>query len=216
MRLVTRRGAAAALPAALLAGVLAGCTGTGPVGQSARSNQASGQASGRAAPPPGCGMTAPRLLTGLLGPAARSAAHGGLTALRRDGTAATCVTTTSTDAPGSTGGTGTRARRVTVRVVRHPAPLTLPSLDCDQGWVYAGSPEKYVPACQQGRGRGGRTLLLARWGDYVVRVDIVRANRAWGGDAELGLALSHDVARRLGAASGNDGGTGQSASGSSS
>lgn len=208
MRLVTRRGAAAALPAALLAGVLAGCTGTG-TGQSARSDQASDQT----APPPGCGMTAPRLLTGLLGPAARSAAHGDLTALRRDGTAATCVTTSST---GAAGGTGTRARRVTVRVVRHPAPLTLPSLDCDQGWVYAGSPEKYVPACQQGRGRGGRTLLLARWGDYVVRVDIARDNRAWGGDAELGLALSHDVARRLGAASGNDGGTGQSASGSSS
>lgn len=210
MRLGTRGGAAAALPAALLAGVLAGCTGTGPAGQSTRSDRASGQATGRAAPPLGCGMTAPRLLTGLLGPAARSAAHGGLTALRRDGTAATCVTTSSA------GGTGTRARRVTVRVVRHPAPLTLPSLDCDQGWVYAGSPEKYVPACQQGRGRGGRTLLLARWGDYVVRVDIARDNRAWGGDAELGLALSHDVARRLGAASGNGGGTGQSASGSSS
>lgn len=207
-----RRGTG--LLAALLTVLLAGCTGcTGST-----STRPAGRAAGPGgdAPPPGCGLTAPRLLTGLLGPGARSVAEGSLTALRRDGAPATCRTT-GRDAGHDGGG---RARSVRIRAVRHPAPLTLPSLDCDQGWVYAGSPRKYVPACQQGRGRGGRTVLLARWGDYVVRVDIARDNRAWGGDPELGLALSHDLARRLGVAArpgaGGDGGPGQSASGSSS
>lgn len=200
-----RRGGLVALLAVLLALLLAACTGAGgrPAGHD---HQAAGSA--RSAPPPGCGMTAPRLLTGLLGADARSTAQGGLAALRRDGTPATCRSVSRST------GTG-RARSVTVRVVRHPDPLALPSLDCDQGWVYAGTPAKYVPACQQGRGRGGRTLLLARWGDYVVSVDIARDDRAWAGDPELGLALSKDVARRLGVA-GSRGAAGQSASGSSS
>lgn len=211
----TRHGGSAAPAAALLAGLLAvllaGCTGTRPLGPAAGPD--------RTAPPPGCGITAPRLLTGLLGPGARSVSEGSLAALRRAGTPATCRTTSRparTASPAGPGPAG-RARSVSIRVVRHPAPLTLPSLDCDQGWVYAGTPRKYVPACQQGRGRGGRTVLLARWGDYVVRVDIARDNRAWGGDPELGLALSRDVARRLGVGPPGDGGSGaQSASGSSS
>ncbi len=140
-------------------------------------------------PAAGCGVLSPRLLAGLVGPGATSTEYGSLATLRRDGTPAVCRTHAAAGRP---------ARTVVVRAVRHPAPLPLPALECDQGWVYAGTPDKYVPACQQSVGRGGRTVLLARWGVYVVRVTIAREDRSWGGDPELGLALSEDVARRLG------------------
>ncbi len=194
--LPARRVGTAALLLPVLLALLAGCTGAGSTPRA------------QATPPVGCGMLAPRLLAGLLGPHARSARGGSLDALRHDGAPATCR---------STAVTGGRASSVAVRVVRHPEPLALPALDCNQGWVFAGTPAKYVPACQQSVGRGGRTVLLARWGAYIVRVVIAREDRSWGGDPELGLALSEGVARRLGVPVTREAApVGQSASGSSS
>ncbi len=172
-----------ALAVALTLGVAA-CTGRTP-----------------SAAPLGCGVVAPSAITGLLGPHARSARHGSLDALRAHGRPVSC-TSTASDGP---------VRLVAVRVERHPRPLRLPSAACNEGWVYAGTPQKYAPACQVAIGHGGRTVLLARWGAYVVRVRVDRDDRAWAGDPELALAMTEQVARRLGVPV-----PAQSASGSSS
>lgn len=165
-----------------------GCSGTGHPGHPAT----------RA----GCGMVDRTALTGLLGTDVRSVGRGSLAGLRVHGTPASCTTTVP----------GDPARYVAVRAVHHPRPLRLPRRACDEGWVYAGSPDKYAPACQSTtRGGGGRTVLLARWGEYVVRVTIVRRDRNWGGDPEVALEMSRRIALRLGVPE-----AAQSASGSSS
>lgn len=156
---------------------------------------------GDAAPPVGCGMVDEAALAGLLGGTLRSVPHGTLDDLRRHGGPASCTTT----------GEGTPVRDVVVRAFRHPRPLHLPARSCDEGWVYAGTPDRYAPACQETTPRGGRTVLLARWGQYVVRVSIDRDGRDWAGDPEIALALTEQVARRLGVPE-----AAQSASGSSS
>ncbi len=180
---VTRRTAAATMFVVGL--VLAGCAAPGP----------------RAETAPGCGMVGTRDLAGLLGPRSHSVARGSLAALRRGGTRASCTTVAA----------GQPARFVSVRAVRHPRPLRLPARACNAGWVYAGTPDRYAPACQETGSRGSRTVLLARWGDYVVRVTIGRTDRNWGGDPEVALAMTEQVARRLGVPV-----PAQSASGSSS
>jgi hypothetical protein len=157
--------------------------------------------SNRPATPVGCGMVGKAPLTGLLGGDMRSVAHGSLAALRAHGRPASCATSAA----------GDPARYVVVQAVRHPRPLKLPARACNQGWVYAGTPDKYAPACQSATRHGGRTVLLARWGEYVVRVTIGRPNRDWGGDPEIALAMSQQVGRRLGVPEAR-----QSASGSSS
>ncbi len=146
-------------------------------------------------------MVGTRAFAGLLGADTASVGHGSLAGLRRDGRPASCSTTV----PGSP------ARYVRVRAVRHPRPLRLPGRACNAGWVYAGTPDKYAPACQQTRHGRSRTVLLARWGRYVVRVAIGRPDRNWGGDPEIALAMTEQVAARLGVP-----GAAQSASGSSS
>jgi hypothetical protein len=88
-------------------------------------------------------------------------------------------------------------RRVTVDVLRHPAPLSLDGRRCRTGWVYAGTPEAYSPACQDAVGDGGRTTLLARRGDYVVTVVVERIDRAWAGDPEAALDLADSAGSRL-------------------
>lgn len=163
-----------ALALALL--VLTGCqgsTGAGATADNARS--------------PGCGLVDPQSVTGLLGPHVVGSLHGSLRALREQGKPVECTSTV----------TGHPDRSLRIRADRHPSPMSLPHLSCDQGWVYAGSPAKYTPACQQSVGEGGRTLLFARWGQYVVRVTVRRSDRSWGGDPEAALKLSHQVASRL-------------------
>ena len=151
--------------------------------------------------PVGCGMVDARDLAGLLGPDLTSTTGGGLARLRTEGRPASCRTVAS----------GEPARFVAVGVVRHPSPMRLPPLDCNGGWVYAGTPDKYAPACQHSRGGRSTTVLLARWEKYVVRVTVGRTDRDWAGDPEIALRLSEQVATRLGVPV-----PGQSASGSSS
>lgn len=148
---------------------------------------AAGCTSGARRPEPGCGMVTAGALAGLLGPDTRSVAHGSLARLRQDGTPASCTTTVP----------GHPERYVAVRAIRHPRPLRLPRRACSAGWVYAGTPDEYAPACQEGGRGGSRTVLLARWGEYVVRVTIGRSDRNWGGDPEVALAITERVAELL-------------------
>jgi hypothetical protein len=76
--------------------------------------------------------------------------------------------------------------------------LQLPARACSEGWVYAGTPEKYTPACQESSDGSARTQLLVRWADYVMHVTVGRETRDWAGDPEQALAISRTVARRLG------------------
>ncbi|MGZ4493710.1 MAG: hypothetical protein ACXVWU_03320 [Nocardioides sp.] len=138
----------------------------------------------------GCGMVEPRDLVGLLGPGATSTRTGDLAALRERGHPAWCRTVSAADP----------TRSVTVRVVRHPAPLPLPRSACSAGWVYAGTPDKYAPACQSSHGGRSRTVLLARWQEYVVEVTVTRPDRSWAGDPEVALRMTEQVATRLGVA----------------
>ncbi len=65
--------------------------------------------------------------------------------------------------------------------------------------MYAGTPAKFTPACQETSGDGqSRTTLLVRWQPYVMRVTISRLDRSWGGDPEVALAMSRAVAQELG------------------
>jgi hypothetical protein len=157
--------------------------------------------SSTAAPPPhlgtpvGCGMVESRDLVGLLGTDLRSTSTGSLDRLHDAGRPAACRTVA----------TGEPARFVAVRVVRHPAPIRLPELDCNGGWVYAGTPEKYAPACQRSAHGRSTTLLMVRWEKYVVRVTVGRTDRNWAGDPEVALRLSEQVADRLGVTVGSPG-----------
>jgi hypothetical protein len=140
----------------------------------------------RRALPAGCGLLDQQTLTGLLGPHVTASLDGNGRRLREHKEPLVC-TTTATDGSG----------HVRVAAHHHPEPMDLPFHDCDAGRVYAGTPSRYAPACQQTEGTGGRTTLLARWGEYVVRVTIRRSDQNWGGDAEAALELSRQLATRL-------------------
>ena len=64
--------------------------------------------------------------------------------------------------------------------------------------MYAGTPEKFTPACQETVDGHGRTQLFVRWQPYLMHVTIDRSDRDWGGDPERALAMSRIVAQRLG------------------
>jgi hypothetical protein len=137
--------------------------------------------------PPGCGLVDAGAFTGLLGSDLTASLDGSGSRLRHDGEPVAC-TTSAAGQPGSF---------VRLTAEHHPDPMQLPHLACNAGWVYAGTPEKYAPACQHAEGRGGRTVLLDRWGEYVVRVTIRRPDRNWAGDPEIALRLSRQLAHRL-------------------
>lgn len=139
-------------------------------------------------PAPGCGVVPRRLVVGLVGDKVDVTVHGTLAALREHRRPISCTTR----APAH------RERYVSVRADYHPAPLKLPSRSCRAGWVYAGTPDKYAPACQDAVGGRGRTQLVVRWQPYVVHVSVGRSDRSWAGDPEVALEMSRDLARRLG------------------
>jgi hypothetical protein len=147
-------------------------------------------ASGSPATPVGCGMVPAGPVTGLLGSDVESTATGTLTALRHDHRRAGC---TSIDRQQPR-----RAVRFTAEY--HPAPVPLPAEACSEGWVYAGTPEKFTPACQDSEGKRSRTRLIVRWQPYVMRVTISRSDRNWAGDPEAALEMTRFAAQRLGVA----------------
>lgn len=188
--MATRPGATL-VPLLVAALALTGCSASGG---------ASGNDQRSARDRPGCGVVAPARVVGLVGTAVAVTSHGSLDGLRRDHRRLVC-TTVAADRPGQParpGRAGRAARSVRVVATYHPAPYRLPRRACQAGWVFAGSPDKYAPACQQGLGRGGRTRLVVRWQPYLMTVTVDRPDRGWGGDPEIALAISRDLARRLG------------------
>ena len=141
----------------------------------------------RAGPPPGCGLVPPARVVGLVGEDVRSTQRGTLAALRARHRTVTCTT-------------ADRARpqryvRITARY--HPTPVRLPSTGCGAGQVFAGTPEKFAPACQEEVGSRRATRLTVRWQPYVMEVTVSRTDPNWSGDAELALAMSRVLAQRL-------------------
>lgn len=148
--------------------------------------------SGNAAPapaatPPGCGMVPSGRVVGLVGKNVTSTRHGSVSDLRTRHRAATCTATNRTH-PG-------RSLRIVARY--HPKPLRLPTTGCTSGQVFAGTPEKFAPACQAIIGKRHVTRLTVRWQPYVVEVTVSRLDPVWAGDAEQGLAMSRVLAQRL-------------------
>jgi hypothetical protein len=88
-------------------------------------------------------------------------------------------------------------RTFTIRVLRHPAPLQLDARPCRTGWVFAGTPDAYAPACQEAVGSGGRSRLLVRHGAYVLELTVDRSDRNWAGDPEVTLGMADGIARHL-------------------
>ncbi len=160
------------VPAAVLA---AGCSGT------PRAAAPSGAT-------PGCGLVPPATVVGLLGADVETRATGSVSALRAGHGRLTCRTSVP----------GHPERYVTLVAEHHPAPFQLPTRSCSAGWVYAGTPAKYTPACQDTVGGHGRTRLFVRWQPYLMHVSIGRSDRNWGGDPEVALAMSRALAERLG------------------
>jgi len=167
-------GATAALAALLL--LATGCS--------------SGDQQAGAGTPVGCGVLGRARVVGLLGDHASVVQRGSVDGLRERHTKFTC-TNTDPQHP---------EHFVRVTAAYHPKPYPLPRHSCDAGWVFAGSVQKYAPACQEGVGTGKQatTRLVVRWQPYLVRVTISRLDRDWAGDPELGLAMSRELARRLG------------------
>jgi hypothetical protein len=146
--------------------------------------------SSKAETPVGCGLVGRANVVGILGSDVDATARGSVNGLRKQHREVRCRNVDANDS----------RRSVTIIATYHPAPYTLPRKSCSAGWVYAGSPDKYAPACQEtlGGSRQSRTQLVVRWQPYLMRVTIARPDRNWGGDPEVALAMSRDLARRLG------------------
>lgn len=148
----------------------------------------SGSPGDQAGTPTGCHMVPAGKVVGLLGPDVQTTAHGTLDRLRSAHARAECRSVVP----------GHPERSVTITAEYHPKPYALPKRSCSAGWVYAGTPEKFTPACQETVGGHGRTELVVRWQPYLMHVVIGRSDRDWGGDPERALAMSRIVAQRLG------------------
>lgn len=137
---------------------------------------------------PGCGWVPAAEVVGLLGADVAAREVGSPAVLREQRTRIRCRTTVP----------GHPERFVAIEAEHHPRPLKLPPTSCSAGWVYAGTADKFAPACQDSADGHGRTQLFVRWQPYVVRVTIGRADRSWAGDPEAALRMSRALAQRLG------------------
>jgi hypothetical protein len=146
--------------------------------------------SSKAETPVGCGFVGRANIVGILGSGVDTVARGSVQDLRRHHRPVTCRNVDTSDS----------RRSVTITATFHPAPYQLPKKSCSAGWVYAGSPEKYAPACQESQAgkRLSSTELVVRWQPYLMHVTITRPDRNWGGDPEVALAMTRDLAQRLG------------------
>jgi hypothetical protein len=148
----------------------------------------SGTADDASATPAGCRLLPESQVAALVGQDSRSSGRGTVQRLREQRARATCRTVAAHDPH----------RSVTLEAVYHPKPFHLPDDECNEGWVYAGTPEKNTPACQEYAHGRGRTELIVRWQPYVMTVTVDRPDRQWAGDAEAALKMSRDLAQRLG------------------
>jgi hypothetical protein len=161
----------------LLGLVTAGCSGSGAT-----------PGDTDAGPEPGCDLVPAARVVGLLGTDLVTTQRGSLRTLHERHTPTSCRTVVR----------GHPERSVTVTAEYHPEPYRLPRKACSEGWVYAGTAEKYTPACQETVDGHGRTTLVVRWQPYLMHVTVDRSDRDWGGDPERALSLSRLVAQRLG------------------
>jgi hypothetical protein len=132
----------------------------------------------------GCGLASPQRITALTGAHPTATSHGSIDDLTGNGDPLRCTT-------------GTRDRGVDIQAIRHPDPMPYPRRHCAEGWVFAGSPDDYAPACQVRQDKGGTTLLLHRAGDYVITVAVRRSDLNWAGDAEQALVIADQVGDKL-------------------
>ena len=173
----TKRAGVGAAAALVVLGLAAGCSGG--------SDRSDGDETGT---PTGCDMVPAGKVVGLLGQDLDTTAHGTLDGLRSKHAKAVCRSVVP----------GHPERSVTITAEYHPKPYELPKRSCSAGWVYAGTPDKFTPACQETVDGHGRTELVVRWQPYLMHVVIGRSDRDWGGDPERALAMSRIVAQRLG------------------
>ena len=132
----------------------------------------------------GCGLASPQRITALTGAHPTATRTGSIDDLKSDGEPLRCTT-------------GTQERGVDIQAIRHPDPMPYPKRHCAEGWVFAGAPDDYAPACQVRQGEGGTTLLLHRAGDYVITVAVRRSDLKWAGDAEQALVIADQVGAKL-------------------
>ena len=163
----------------LLGLVAAGCSGSGA--DPDRPDAGTGT---------GCGLVPEERVVGLLGTDLVTTQRGSLRTLRERHTSVSCRSVVR----------GHPERSVTITADYHPEPYRLPRKACSEGWVFAGTAEKYTPACQETVDGHGRTTLVVRWQPYLMHVTVDRSGRDWGGDPERALSLSRVVAQRLGVA----------------
>jgi hypothetical protein len=140
------------------------------------------------AEPPGCGFVPVARVVGLVGDDVASTARGSVAGLRSRHRPVSCRTVVA----------GHPERYLALTARYHPEPFVLPRRGCSAGWVYAGTPEKFTPACQQSASGRSTTTLIVRWQPYLMRVTIGRSDRDWGGDPERALAMTRLLAQRLG------------------
>lgn len=68
---------------------------------------------------------------------------------------------------------------------------------CSGGWVYAGTPEKFEPACITSTPKGQTTVMVSDWDGLDVQVELGRNPETIRDDAEQILEISRDVAAHM-------------------
>jgi hypothetical protein len=68
---------------------------------------------------------------------------------------------------------------------------------CSGGWVFAGTPEKFVPACITRSANFQTTVMVSEWDGLQVQVELGRSPENMSDDAEQTLDISRDVAAHM-------------------
>jgi hypothetical protein len=125
----------------------------------------------------GCGFLTPRLAKEAVGPTveSRHTTHG-------------CRLTDPAD------------RRNHLTIVTGPAVDAESSMRrrCSGGWVYAGTPDKFEPACIVRTAKAQVTVMVSDWAGLKVQVALGRDPETMRDDAEQILDISRDVAAHVG------------------
>jgi len=68
---------------------------------------------------------------------------------------------------------------------------------CSGGWVFAGTPDKFVPACITRTANFQTTVMVSEWDGLKVQVELGRNPESMSDDAEEILDISRDVAAHV-------------------